>query len=273
MLRRLPTSELMHSMPVMPFQTARDLYKQTRGKEGDEESYEERELYKKKREWNRSSYHVNNQGYFTDSDDDDDDDEDMHSQLKRMALANTVPTSLFCKASTLAKANQKKEQENMKKRPASTSISQFLSSKESKFSNDKEEGKKKRNEGEKSIIAVESSGIKEVALSSKMVTPSIKQSSTPKQPSPSTPSIKQSSTPKQPSPSTPSIKQSSPSTPSKQSTSTTKPTSSKASTHTSEKKVSPSRVETSSILPNQSVLSLSSTIDKGKYYLSFSHTP
>ena len=258
MLRRLPTSELMHSMPVMPFQTARDLYKQTRGKEGDEESYEERELYKKKREWNRSSYHVNNQGYFTDSDDDDDDDdEDMHSQLKRMALANTVPTSLFCKASTLAKANQKKEQENMKKRPASTSISQFLSSKESKFSNDKEEGKKKRNEGEKSIIAVESSGIKEVALSSKMVTPSIKQSSTPKQPSPSTPSSKQSS----------------PSTPSKQSTSTTKPTSSKASTHTSEKKVSPSRVETSSILPNQSVLSLSSTIDKGKYYLSFSHTP
>ena len=263
MLRRLPTSELMHSIPVMPFQTARDLYKQTRGKEGDEESYEERELYKKKREWNRSSYHVNNQGNFTDSEEDDEEEEeDMHSQLKRMALANTVPTSLFCKASTLAKANQKKEQENMKKRPASTSISQFLSSKESKFSNDNEEGKKKRNEGEKSIIPVESSGIKEVALSSKMVTPSIKQSSTPKQPSPSTPS-----------PSTPSSKQPSPSTPSKQSTSTTKPTSSKASTHTSEKKVSPSRVETSSILPNQSVLSLSSTIDKGKYYLSFSHTP
>ena len=38
MLRRLPTSELMHSIPVTPFQTARDLYKQTRWKE-DEESY------------------------------------------------------------------------------------------------------------------------------------------------------------------------------------------------------------------------------------------
>lgn len=92
MYRQLPTTELVH--PGGQFQSARQLYEQSLKEE-------ENETVKKKRQWNTSVYHVNDRGEFTDSDEEE-EEEDLHSQLKRMALSNTLPRSVgFAKASSL----------------------------------------------------------------------------------------------------------------------------------------------------------------------------
>lgn len=93
--KRLPTSELIH--PGTQFQSARQLYEQSLKEE------EEDETVMKKRKWNSSVYHVNERGEFTDSEEEE-EEEDLHSQLKRMALSNTLPYSTgFSKASSLMK--------------------------------------------------------------------------------------------------------------------------------------------------------------------------
>lgn len=99
--RKLPAVELHHA-PTAQFQSARSLYQQSAWQQESDE--EDRMLKKRKRDWTQSTYHVNQNGSFTDSEEEE-EEEDIHSQLKRMALANTVPSSMFSKASSLQRVS------------------------------------------------------------------------------------------------------------------------------------------------------------------------